>query len=88
MSTTGPTPRDDVDADADRHERHDDVGEEDRRVDAVPADRLQRDLGDQLRRRGTASSMALPARSARYSGSERPAWRMNQIGGRGARAGR
>ena len=31
-----------------------------------------------------ASSIAEPARSARYSGSERPAWRMNQTGGSGA----
>jgi hypothetical protein len=29
-----------------------------------------------------ASSIGTPSRSARYSGRERPAWRMNQIGGR------
>ena len=28
-----------------------------------------------------ASSIELPARRARYSGSERPAWRMNHTGG-------
>ena len=27
-----------------------------------------------------ASSMGVPARAARYSGSDRPAWRMNQTG--------
>ena len=43
-----PDARDDVEVDADRLERHDDVGEEDRRVDAVAADRLQRDLGDEV----------------------------------------
>ncbi len=29
-----------------------------------------------------ACSMPVPARNARYSGSERPAWRMNQTGNR------
>ena len=43
-------PGPDLDADADRLERGDDVGEEDRRVDAVTADRLQRHLGRQLGR--------------------------------------
>ena len=38
----------DVEVDADGLERQHDVGEEDRRVHAVPADRLQRDLDDQL----------------------------------------
>ena len=42
--------RHDVEVDADRLERHDDVGEEDRRVDAVAAHRLQRDLGDEVGR--------------------------------------
>jgi len=42
--------RHDVEVHADRLERHDDVGEEDGRVDAVAPDRLQRDLGDELRR--------------------------------------
>jgi hypothetical protein len=27
-----------------------------------------------------ASTIAVPARAARYSGSDRPAWRMNQTG--------
>ncbi len=40
---------DDVDPDPDGHQRHHDVGEEDGGVDAVPAHRLQRDLGDELR---------------------------------------
>ena len=30
--------------------------------------------------RAHASSIAIPVRSARYSGSDRPAWRMNQTG--------
>ena len=34
----------DVEVDADGLERQHDVGEEDRRVDAVPADGLERDL--------------------------------------------
>ena len=38
----------DVEVDADRLERQHDVGEEDRRVDAVAAHRLQGDLGDQV----------------------------------------
>ena len=28
------------------------------------------------------SSMLIPSRTLRYSGKERPAWRMNQTGGR------
>jgi hypothetical protein len=38
----------DVQADARSPQRHDDVGEQDGGVDAVPAHRLQGDLGDQL----------------------------------------
>ena len=38
----------DVEVDADGLERQHDVGEEDRRVDAVPADGLEGDLGDQV----------------------------------------
>ena len=69
----------DVEIDADGLERHDDVGEEDRRVDAVPAHRLHRDLDDQSVRKHD-SSIGTPSRMARYSGSERPAWRMNHTG--------
>src|SRR6478609_6783546 len=32
--------------------------------------------------RAHESSIEMPARTLRYSGSERPAWRMNQTGGR------
>ena len=39
----------DVEVDAGGGKRHHDVGEEDRRVDPVPADRLQGDLADQRR---------------------------------------
>ena len=62
-----------------RVQRHDDVAEQDRRVDAVAAHRLQGDLADQLGVR-QACSIPVSARSARYSGSERPAWRMNHTG--------
>ena len=41
-------PGDDVEVDTDRRQRHHDVGEEDRGVDAVAAHRLQGDLGDQV----------------------------------------
>ena len=40
----------DVEVDADRRQRHDDVAEQDRRVHAIAAHRLHRDLGDQLGR--------------------------------------
>ena len=48
---------DDVEVDADRRERHHDVGEEDRGVDAVPAHRLQGDLGDEV---GAAARLEHP----------------------------
>ena len=78
-ATTGPGAGHDVHADPGRVQRHDDVGEQDRGVDAVAADRLQRDLAGE---RGVrqACSIPVPARRARYSGSERPAWRMNHTG--------
>ncbi len=44
-----PDVRHDVQVDARRAQRDDDVGEQDGGVHAVPANRLQRDLGDQLR---------------------------------------
>lgn len=43
-----PDARDDVQVDAGAQQRHHDVGEQDRRVDVVPAHRLQGDLADQL----------------------------------------
>jgi hypothetical protein len=56
--------RHDVEVDADRLERHDDVGEEDGGVDAVAADRLQRDLGDEVgRRAGVEHLVALAQRA-------------------------
>ena len=42
---TGPDAGPDLDAEADRVQREDDVREQDRGVDAVPADGLHRDLG-------------------------------------------
>ena len=48
-ATTGPDAGLDVQVDPDRLQRHHDVAEEDRRVDAVPAHRLEGDLGDQVR---------------------------------------
>ena len=54
--------------DADARERRGDVGEQDRRVHAQPADRLERDLGAQ-RRVAPRSARASPrSRMARYSG--------------------
>jgi len=44
----GPHPRDDVKVHADGSQRHHDVAEQDRGVDAMAAHRLHRDLGDQL----------------------------------------
>ncbi len=46
--TTGPTPFDELDVDAHRDDRGHDVREHHRRVDAVAANRLERDLGGQL----------------------------------------
>ena len=43
-----PDTRDDVEVDADRLERNDDVAEEDGRIHVVAADRLERDLRDKL----------------------------------------
>ena len=68
-------------------ERHHDVGEQDRGVDVVAAHRLHGDLADQLRRRSRPPACVCLARSARYSGSERPAWRMNHTGSGGFAAG-
>ena len=79
-ATTGPTPGDDVEVDADGRQRDDDVGEEDRGVDAVAAHRLQGDLGDEVRARGRTRASRRPRARSRYSGSERPAWRMNHTG--------
>ena len=53
--------------------------EQDRRVHPVPAYRLEGDLGDQVRP-GAGVEHADPGPHARYSGSDRPAWRMNQTG--------
>ena len=48
-SSTGPRPGDDPHSDAREQHRHDDVAEEHGRVDAVPAHRLQGDLGGERR---------------------------------------
>ena len=57
----------DPDGDAHRRERHHDVAEQDRRVDRHPAERLQRDLDDQVRLCRQVSRMSRP-RASRYSG--------------------
>ena len=57
----------DVQVDPDRLERQHDVGEEDGRVDAVPPDRLEGDLHDQLGWSRTTSSMPTPSRRLRRS---------------------
>ena len=71
----------DVQIDARRPQRHHDVGKQDGGIDAVAAHRLQRDLAHQLGIE-TAASMLCCVRSSRYSGSERPACRMNHTGTR------
>ena len=48
LAITGPDALDEVDVEAHREHRGHDVGEHDGRVDAVPANRLQRHLGRQL----------------------------------------
>ena len=65
-------PRLDVEVHADRLERHHDVAEEDGRVDAVPAHRLQGDLDDQVgaearveHRRALRAPRGTPAASGR-----------------------
>ena len=79
-STTGPRPGTTSTPKPIAWTRHDDVGEQDRGVDPVAAHRLQGHLAGQLGvARSRRGSSPLP-RSARYSGSERPAWRMNQTG--------
>ena len=51
--------------------RHDDVGVEDRSIDVVATDRLQRDLGGEVGV-GNGVEDRSGAANARYSGSERP----------------
>ena len=64
----------DVEVDADRLERQHDVGEEDGRVDAVAADRLERDLGDQGGvHAGVEHRDALAQRAGTPAASGRPA---------------
>ena len=53
---------------------------EDGGVDAVAAHRLQGDLGGQVGVADGVEDRCPSPRSARYSGSERPAWRMNHTG--------
>ena len=79
-SMTGPTPSTISKADPDARERRHDVGEQDGRVDAEPADRLEGDLGAQRRGRWRSRG-ASPARGAPGTrAATRPAWRMNQTG--------
>ena len=63
---------DELDVHAHRDDRGHDVGEDHGRVDAVAANGLQRDLGESSVRR-PSSKKSCRSRSARYSGSERPA---------------
>ena len=73
---------DDVEIDTGGLERHHDVGEQDRGVDAVPAHRLHRDLADQLPDRSTTRASRSPPGSRGTRASERPACRMNHTGRR------
>ena len=56
--------RHDLDADSDRGEGHDDVGEQDGRVDAVTAYRLQCELGRELRLGDGLQDVAVAAQAA------------------------
>ena len=77
----GTDARCDGEPETDGMSRHDDVGVEDRSIDVVATDRLQRDLGGEVGV-GNGVEDRSGAAKARYSGSERPAWRMNQTGTR------
>ena len=72
----------DVQFDARAAQRHDDVGEQDRRVDPVPADRLQGDLADQLGVEAGLHHRVLGRAIRGTRASDRPAWRMNHTGTR------
>ena len=50
FSIAGPSPRDEIEADAERLERQQQIGKENRGVDFDPADRLQRHLGREVGR--------------------------------------
>ena len=63
----------DVEIDPERLERQHDVGEEDGRVDPVPAYGLQRDLDDQVGPHARVEHARRPPGALRYSGSDRPA---------------
>lgn len=69
----------DFDLDAGESQRHDDVAEEDRRVDAVAPDRLQGDLARELGRQARLEHRARLAQRAVLR-EERPACRMNHTG--------
>ena len=70
---------DELDVDAHPEQRQHDVGEHHGRVDVVPPHRLERHLGAQLGRLADLEER-VRFRISRYSGSERPAWRMNHTG--------
>ena len=80
-SDDGPAALHDVERDAQPGERRRDVREQDRRVHAQAADGLERDLGAEGASRVISMRVAR-SRILRYSGSARPAWRMNQTGRR------
>ena len=70
---------DELDVDSHAEDRGHDVREQHGGVDVVAPDRLQGHLGAELGRARELEEECR-SRSARYSGNERPAWRMNQTG--------
>ena len=80
--STGPTPGLISTSTPGQPQRHDDVGEEDRRVHVVPAHRLQRDLAGERRVQAGLQHRGARPRASRYSGSDLPACRMNHTGRR------
>ena len=73
LGDNGPSTRDHVDAEVNGVKGHDDVGEEDRGVDPVAANGLQRHFGRQLQgprsRRGSSRSREVPGTRV---GTDRP----------------
>ena len=75
-----PDALDELDLDAHAEHRGHDVREHHGGVHAVAPDGLEGHLGAELRRVRHLEELRDARGSARYSGSERPAWRMNHTG--------
>ena len=81
-SMTGPTPWPDVEGHAEPRERRRDVGEQDRRVDAEAADRLEGDLGAQRRVAGDLEQRCARSRIGPVLGQRAPGLAHEPDGGR------